>query len=96
MLEVPGQVTKALNIVQIEKVEQARRSRVQNKVKVVFATSRERDLVQSYAANLAKQGGRAGIRMEVPEHLRGLFKLFEAHGASLRKKFPGLRRSIKI
>ena len=96
VLEVPSQVAKALNIVLIEKVEQARRSRIQNEVKVVFATSRERDLVQSYAANLAKQGGKAGIRMEVPEHTRGLFKLFEAHGASLRGKFPGLKRSIKF
>ena len=96
VLEVPGQVTKALNIVQIEKVEQTRRSRVQNEIKEVFASSRERDLVQSYAANLAKHEGKAGIRMEVPEHMRGLFKLFEAHGANLRRKFPGLRRSIKF
>ena len=95
-LEVPSQITKALNIVQIERIQQARRSRVQDEVKVVFATSRERDLVQSYAANLAKHEGKAGIRMDIPEHLRGLFKLYEAHGANLRQRFPGLRRSIKF
>ena len=33
--------------------------------------------------------------MDLPEHLRGLFKIFEAHGASLRQRFPGLKRSIK-
>ena len=64
-------------------------------MRVVFSSARERDLVQSYAANLANHDGRAGIRMELPEHLRGLFKLFEAHGAELRKRYPGLKRAIK-
>ena len=58
-------------------------SRIHNEVKVVFATSRERDLVQSYAVNLAKVKGREGIRMELPEHLHGLFEIFEGHGAIL-------------
>ena len=33
--------------------------------------------------------------MELREHLRGLFKLFEMHGATLRQRYPGLKRSIK-
>ena len=41
----------------VDKVQQARRSRIQDEVKVVFASSKERDLVQSYAANLAKHSG---------------------------------------
>ena len=61
----------------------------------MFSSSRERDLVQSFAANLANHNGKAGIRMELPEHLRGLFKLFKAHGAELRRKYPGLKRAIK-
>ena len=94
-LEMPVATVKSINIEQVDKVEQARRSRIVNEVKVVFATSRERDIVQSFASNLAKANGKAGIRMELPEHLRGLFKIFEAHGASLRQRFPGLKRSIK-
>ena len=94
-LGVPKQVVKSLNIEQVDKLQQGRRSRISNEVRVVFATSRERDLVQSYASNLAKMDGRAGLRMEVPEHMRGLFKIFEAHGASLRQKYPGLKRAIK-
>ena len=34
--------------------------------------------------------------MDLPEHMRGLFKSFEVHGANLRMKFPGLKRSIKF
>ena len=95
VLEIPLSIVKSLNIERVDKVQQARRSRIQDEVRVVFATSKERDLVQSYAVNLSKANGNAGIRMELPEHLRGLFKLFEAHGASLRQRFPGLKRSIK-
>ena len=95
VLEIPVSIVKSLCIERVDKVQQARRSRIQDEVRVVFSTSKERDLVQSYAVNLAKSNGKAGIRMELPEHLRGLFKLFEAHGASLRQRFPGLRRSIK-
>ena len=95
VLEIPLPIVKSLNIERVDKVQQARRSRIQDEVKVVFASSKERDLVQSYAINFAKSNGKAGIRMELPEHLRGLFKLFEIHGANLRQRFPGLKRSIK-
>ena len=95
VLEIPPLTTKSLNIEIIDKVEQGRRSKIVNEVRVLFASSRERDIVQSFAANLAKAGGKAGIHMELSEHLRGLFKIFETHGANLRQKFPGLQRSIK-
>ena len=94
-LNIPKQIVKSLNIEQVDKIEQGRRSKIYNEVKVVFATSRERDLVQSYASNLAKMDGKAGLRMDIPEHLRGLFKIFEAHGAGLRQRYPGLKRAIK-
>lgn len=94
-LEIPVVTVNSLNIEQVDKIEQGRRSLIQNEVRVVFASSRERDIVQSYASNLAKVQGKAGIRMELPEHLRGLFKTFEAHSASLRRRFPGLKRAIK-
>ena len=95
VLEIPTTTVKSLNIESVDKLEQGRRSKIKNEIRVVFSTSRERDLVQSFAANLAKVQGQAGIRMELPEHLKGLFKLFEAHGANLRQRFPGLKRSIK-
>ena len=95
VLEMPSTTTKSLNIERVDKVEQARRSKITNEVRVVFASSRERDIVQSFATNLAKSQGAAGVRMEIPEHLKGLFKLFEAHGAYLNRNFPGTKRSIK-
>ena len=94
-LLIPVVTVNSLNIERVDKVEQSRRSLIENEVRVVFASSRERDIVQSYANNLAKVQGKAGIRMELPEHLRGLFKTFEAHGAALRRRYPGLKRAIK-
>ena len=95
VLEIPTTTVKSLNIESIDKLEQGRRSKIRNEIRVVFSTSRERDLVQSFAANLAKVQGQVGISMELPEHLKGLFKLFEVHEANLRQRFPGLKRSIK-
>ena len=95
VMEIPTAVANSLDIERADKLEQGRRSKIHDEVRVMFSSSRERDLIQSYAFNLGKSNGRAGIRMELLEHLKGLFKLFEAHGASLRQRFPGLKRAIK-
>ena len=66
-MEIPNAVANSLNIERVDKLEQGRRSKIHNEVKIVFSSSRERDLVQSYAVNLGKAAGQAGIRMELPE-----------------------------
>ena len=46
--------------------------------------------------NLAEAKGEAGLRLCIPQHLLGLFKMFEVHGGKLKKEFgAGLKRSIK-
>ena len=96
-LNMPASTIRSIEFEHIERVHQARRSRIKDEVMVRFSNTAERDITQSYAANLASQGGTAGIRMVIPEHLRGLFKLFEVHGGKMREKFgPNFKRSIKF
>lgn len=62
-----------------------------------FGDAGSRDIVQSYALNLAKHRDRAGIRLEIPPQLAGTFRLFEEHARALRAQFPqGLKRSVKF
>lgn len=56
----------------------------------------DRDVVQSYAPNLAKQEGRAVVRLDIPAHLRHTFRLLDSHGAELKKRRPTTKRSIKF
>ena len=80
----------------LQRIDQARRSKVKKEVLIRFRNSQTRDLIQSYAPNLAAFDGTAGLRMEAPDFLRGLFRLFEAHGAALRAKYTSVKRSIRF
>ena len=51
--------------------------------------------MQSYAPNLAQANGKAGLRLEIPEHLKGIFKQFEIHAGALRERHSVVKRSIK-
>ena len=74
----------------------SRRSRVENEVLVRFVDVADRDVVQSYAPNLAKKEGRAGIRIEIPMHLRQASKLLDSHSAELKRMHPGAKRYMKF
>ena len=75
ILEIPSDTVEDLEIISIRKVRQARRSKIDKEVLVKFRTVEERDVVQSYATNLAKQDGKPGVRMEIPSHLRQAFRI---------------------
>ena len=66
-------------------VENIRRIPPQGVV-VYFRDVTTRDMIQSYAPNLADAGGRAGLRLEVPCHLTGQFKCLERCGQLLKSK----------
>ena len=95
-LEIPADKLDNIQIEHAERIDQGRRSRIVNEVMVRFPSPDVRDLVQSYAPNLAGKR-EVGIRMNIPQHLRGLFKLFETHGGKLKQQHgDGLKRSIKF
>lgn len=60
----------------------------------MLESSQQRDVIQSYATNLARLQGQAGMRLDIPDFLRGIFRLFESHAAALRTKYGSLKRAI--
>ena len=47
-------------------------------VLVLFSKVETRDFVQTYASNLAKSEGKAGMRLDIPPLLRNDFQILEA------------------
>ena len=95
-LKIPTEVIEGLCFQNIEKLVQSRRSKIQDEVLLRLRNSQQRDIIQSYASNLASVQGQAGIRLDIPDHLRGLFRLFEAHAAALRAEFGVVKRAIRF
>ena len=93
---IPDETLSNIKFEAIEKQEQMRRSKVHGEYLVRFFNSQTRDVIQSYAANLANANGRAGLRIDIPDALRGLFRMYESHAAALREKYGGIRRAIRF
>lgn len=95
-LSMPEQMVDNTKFEAIEQIQQPRRSKISGEVLVRFLNAQTRDSVQSYAISLAKFPGKAGLRLELPDHLRSLFRQFEAHGADLRAAHGAVKRSIRF
>ena len=95
-LSMPEQMVNNTRIETIEAIQQPRRSKITEEVMVRFHNAQTRDSVQSYAVSLAQYPGKAGLRLEVPDHLRGLFRQFEAHGAALKAEYGSVKRSVRF
>lgn len=95
-LKMPTELIETLVFEEMTKQGQARRSKIKDEVLVRLQSSQQRDTIQSYASNLANVQGQAGIRLDIPDHLRGLFRLFEAYAAALREQYGGVKRAIRF
>ena len=71
----------------VEKLPPSRQNKKNEEVLVCFSTVELRDLVQTYATNLSKAEGNAGMRLEIPPFLHNDFKVLEAHGNELRRRY---------
>lgn len=75
-------------------------ARIQNEILVTFRDVATRDMVVSYAPNLASyknSDSPPGIRIDFPDHLKGAFTTLETYGHKLRTRFgPTLKRGIKF
>ena len=96
VLLIPHEIIQRLDFVKVSRLGQSRRSKIRDEVLIELATLQQRDIIQSYAVNLAKKSGTAGIRMEIPQHLEGDFRLLEEHAGLLNKRRPGTKRSVKF
>ena len=82
----------------------ARRSskptKIQHEVLVTFKDVASRDMVFSYASNLARfrqDVDPPGIRLEYPSQLTGVFRMLEKYGIIMRARLgPQFKRSIKF
>ena len=100
ILEVPETSLSEDSVESVRKIFPVRTrgktsSRVQNEVRVLFKDVETRDMIYSYAPNLATKRDRAGMRLEVPSHLLGQFKTLERYGRILKARHPQLRWHIK-
>ena len=95
-LKTPADLANGVKIESVIHQQQARRSKIHHEMLVISDCVQSRDAIQSYAPNLADTGGAAGLRLDVPDFLRGTFRQFEAHGAALRAKFGVVKRSIRF
>ena len=93
---VPRQVVQGVQIEMVRKLEQPRRSKIHDEVLIRFANVHSRDVIQSYTPNLAEAKGLAGLRLELPDHLRGVFRQFEEHATALRCKYGQVKRAIRF
>ena len=95
-LKISDNVVDDFDFEQLKRLAQPRRSKIHKEVLVRFRNAQARDVAQSYALNLAESAGNAGLRLEVPDHLRGLFRRFETHGAALRNKYGSVKRAVRF
>ena len=95
-LDMPDNIVNNLTIETAAKQSHSRRSKIQDEVLIRFGSSQDRDIVQSYAVNLSTSKGKAGLRLDVPDHLRGLFRMFEEHAAALRERYGHVKRAIRF
>ena len=95
-LKMPESMVESLRFEKIQPASQARRSKIQGEVILQLRTSQERDSIQSYASNLAAVQGQAGIRLDIPDFLRGIFRQFEMHAADLKAQYGSVKRAIRF
>ena len=100
VLGVPGGELPGDAITDVRRVPGRKRSLTQNEVIITFDTVQTRDCVASYAPNLADWRGKnavhAGLRLEIPDYLCGVFRVLERHAHQLKEKNKDFfKRSIK-
>ena len=92
-LAIPASEVSEGDILDIRSARTSRKgSFVREEVIVIFKEPEIRDLVSSYARNLAScfdanRNPTAGLRTEVPFHLRSTFRMLEEHGRFLKSRY---------
>ena len=97
ILEMDPQQIIKVEIESVKEIADTPRSKISREVLVLFQCVEDRDIVYSHANRLSKHTGKAGIRLEIPEHLRSDFRLLETHGNAVRaSQGPNVKRSIRF
>ena len=97
-MAVPVTLLNTINIDTIRKaIEQPARSKIRDEMIVTFAEREERDTIKSYARELAKANGQAGLRLDLPDYLKGHHKILEEHAYAMIELYgKEVKRNIKF
>ena len=99
-LSIPAGELHESAVLDVKKIPGRRKSFAQNEVVITCDSVQTRDCIASYAANLAKWRGenesqRAGLRLEIPDNLCGVFRVLERYAHQMKGKHAFFKRSIK-
>ena len=73
-----------------------RKPKYKDEAVVTFQDKRIRDAVKAQAYKLGNSGDELGMRLHLPDHLQKSFRALMGLSFDMKKKFPGLRRSVKF
>ena len=99
-LGIPEGELQSDSIVNVQRLPGKKKQKIQNEVLITFDSVQTRDCVASYASNLSRFDGdpslRPGLKLEIPDHLCGVFRVLERYAHTLKGQNPGFfKRSIK-
>lgn len=99
-LAIPSGEINPDSIIQVRRVPGKKKGRNLQEAVITFDSIQTRDCVASYASNLAGYNGdpalRPALRLEVPDHLCGVFRVLERYAHILKNQNPCFfKRSIK-
>ena len=101
-LKIPTGVLVDEDVKDIRRCRLTRGQQAKSEALVVFADVESRDLVASYARNLApfvdaQNKPTAGLRPDVPGHLGGVHRTLVQYGYAMKKRYgPHFRRNIRF
>ena len=97
-MKVPADLAREAEITSIKKAQGGhQRSRVNNEYVVTFDSIETRNAMKSYANGLAGNQGAAGLRLELPEFLKGNYRILDKHGLAVKELYgANTKRNIKF
>ena len=99
-MRIPPSQLEHKHVIHVERVTAGRKSKIQDEALVVFSSVRVRDMVSSYASNLADWKNCVppfNFRMEFPDHLAGVFRTLDNYGHVLKNRLGhSTKRNIKF
>ena len=81
-------------VLDVRKVRGRPREGAHDECRVIFESVEERDEARSHARNLVPKA--AGLRNDVPDHLRSSERVLDSVAFQLRRKFPAMKRNVKF
>ena len=73
------------------------KAKVHDEVIVRFQQVEDRNVVKSYSNGFAGNEGKAGLRLEIPDFLKGSHRVLEEHGIAIKNLYGrDTKRNVKF